>query len=45
MKNQNEGAGCRHAWYDAKYKREALKVWRGSGRSAAKVAPFASSGK
>jgi transposase len=27
-----------HARYDAEYKREALKLWRSSGRSAAAVA-------
>lgn len=39
MKNTHVSrSGGRHARYDAEYKREALKLWRSSGRSAAKVA-------
>ena len=39
MKNTHVSrSGGGHARYDAEYKREALKLWRSSGRSAAKVA-------
>ncbi len=33
-----DGVARHHAHFDAEYKREALKLWRTSGRSAAKVA-------
>lgn len=39
MKNTHVSrSGGGHARYEAEYKREALKLWRSSGRSAAKVA-------
>ena len=33
-----DGVLRQHAKFDAEYKREALKLWRASGRSAAKMA-------
>jgi len=33
-----DGATRRHAYFDEEYKREALRLWRESGRSAAKMA-------
>lgn len=33
-----DGVNRKHARFDAEYKQEALKLWRASGRSAAKVA-------
>lgn len=33
-----DGVLRKHAQFDAEYKREALKLWRASGRSAAKMA-------
>lgn len=33
-----DGVRRQHAYFDEEYKREALRLWRESGRSAAKVA-------
>lgn len=33
-----DGVKRQHAYFDEEYKREALRLWRESGRSAAKVA-------
>jgi len=33
-----DGATRKHAYFDEEYKREALRLWRESGRSAAKMA-------
>ena len=38
MNHRPAGVAQSHARYTAEYKREALKLWRSSGRSAAKVA-------
>lgn len=32
-----DGVKRQHAYFDEEYKREALRLWRESGRSAAKV--------
>ncbi len=33
-----DGVTRQHAYFDEEYKREALRLWQSSGRSAAKVA-------